>query len=81
MFGTFQKEIDEEKIVYGLTKQPEDTGALNIIFHEFKALLADVKRAPKLTDKIKYFLYPPGWSHDGSTQTAKAMQRQLLNTP
>ncbi|MNY29631.1 hypothetical protein D3C86_1636830 [compost metagenome] len=78
MFGTFQKEIDEEKIIYGLTKQPEDTGAVNIIFHEFKALLADVKRASKLTDKIKYFLYPPGWSHDGSTQTARVMQRQLL---
>ncbi|WP_316817776.1 sterol desaturase family protein [Pedobacter nyackensis] len=80
MFGTFQPEIKEEKIVYGLTKQPEDTGAVNIIFHEFKALLADVKRAPKLTDKIKYFLYPPGWSHDGSTQTARVMQRQLLKS-
>lgn len=79
MFGTFQKEIETEEITYGLTKQPEDTGAVNIIFHEFKALLADVKKAPRLTDKIKYFLYPPGWSHDGSTQTARAMQRELLN--
>lgn len=76
-FGTFQKEIDEEKIVYGLTKQPEDTGAVNIIFHEFKALMADVKKAPRLLDKIKYFIYPPGWSHDGSTQTARVLQRQL----
>ncbi|MNK25006.1 Fatty acid hydroxylase superfamily protein [compost metagenome] len=77
IFGTFQKEVDEEKIVYGLTKQPEDTGAVNIIFHEFKALIADVRKAPKLLDKIKYFIYPPGWSHDGSTQTARVLQRQL----
>ncbi|WEK18778.1 MAG: sterol desaturase family protein [Candidatus Pedobacter colombiensis] len=79
IFGTFQKEIEEEEIAYGLTKQPEDTGAVNIIFHEFKALIADVKKAPKFMDKIKYFIYPPGWSHDGSTQTAKVMQRELLN--
>lgn len=78
LFGTFQKEVDEEEIIYGLTKQPEDTGAVNIIFHEFRALMADVKKAPRLIDKIRYFIYPPGWSHDGSTQTAKVMQRQLL---
>jgi sterol desaturase/sphingolipid hydroxylase (fatty acid hydroxylase superfamily) len=78
IFGTFQKEIDEEEITYGLNKQPEDTGVVNIIFHEFKALMADVRKAPKLTDKIKYFLYPPGWSHDGSTQTASVLKRELL---
>jgi sterol desaturase/sphingolipid hydroxylase (fatty acid hydroxylase superfamily) len=78
IFGTFQKELPEEDVIYGLTKQPEDTGAVNIIFHEFKALMADVKKAPRLIDKIKYFIYPPGWSHDGSTQTARVMQRQLM---
>ena len=78
MFGTFQAEVPEEEIAYGLTKQPEDTGAVNIIFHEFRALIADAKRAPNFKDKLKYFLYPPGWSHDGSTQTARAMQRELL---
>lgn len=78
LFGTFQKEVDEEEIIYGLTKQPEDTGAVNIIFHEFRALIADVKKAPRLIDKIRYFIYPPGWSHDGSTQTAKVMQQQQL---
>lgn len=78
MFGTFQEELDSENVTYGLTKQPEDLGAVNIIFHEFKALFADVKKAHKLTDKIKYLIYPPGWSHDGSTQTARVMQRELL---
>jgi len=78
IFGTFQEELAEEDVIYGLTKQPQDTGAMNIIFHEFKALMADVKRAPRIIDKIRYFIYPPGWSHDGSTQTAKVMQRELL---
>lgn len=77
IFGTFQAEIPEEEIKYGLTKQPEDSGPVNIIFHEFIALYADVKKAPTFKDKLKYIFYPPGWSHDGSTQTARIMQRQL----
>lgn len=78
IFGTFQEEIPEERITYGLTKQPEDTGAVNIVFHEFIALYRDVKNAPAFTDKLKYICYPPGWSHDGSTQTARIMQEELI---
>lgn len=77
IFGTFQEEVAEEEIKYGLTTQPEDVGPVNIIFHEFIALYADVKKAPTFKDKLKYIFYPPGWSHDGSTQTARVMQRQL----
>jgi sterol desaturase/sphingolipid hydroxylase (fatty acid hydroxylase superfamily) len=77
IFGTFQAEVPEEEIKYGLTKQPEDSGPVNIIFHEFIALYADVKKAPTFKDKLKYIFYPPGWSHDGSTQTARVMQREL----
>ncbi len=77
MFGTFQAELEEDKIKYGLTTQPTDTGAVNIIFHEFIALTADVKKAPTFMDKIKYIINPPGWSHDGSTKIAKIMQQEL----
>lgn len=77
LFGTFQAELPKDKIIYGLTHQPEEMGPVNIVFHEFKAMLADVKRAPGWSDKMKYMLYPPGWSHDGSTQTAKIMQQKL----
>lgn len=80
MFGTFQEELPEDKIVYGLTHQPEDTGPVNIVFHEFKAMAADMKRAPGWINKLRYALYPPGWSHDGSTQTAKVLQEELKKT-
>jgi len=75
MFGTFQDENLPEPIKYGLTHQPEDTGAVNIIFHEWKALVHDVKKAPGLKNKLGYLFNPPGWSHDGSTQTARVLQR------
>jgi len=77
MFGTFQEELPEDEVVYGLTHQPEDTGPVNIVFHEFKAMTADVKRAPGFKNKLRYMFNPPGWSHDGSTQVAKVMQQEL----
>lgn len=77
MFGTFQEELPEDEVVYGLTHQPEDTGPVNIVFHEFKAMTADVKRAPGFKNKLGYMFNPPGWSHDGSTQVAKVMQQEL----
>lgn len=77
IFGTFQAEIAEEEIAYGLTHQPEDMGPLNIVFHEFKAIKADVEKAPGWKNKLFYLIKPPGWSHDGSTQVAKVMQREL----
>lgn len=76
-FGTFQEELPEDAIKYGLTTQPTDTGPVNIIFHEFIALKNDVKKAPRFIDKLKYILNPPGWSHDGSTKIAKVMQEEL----
>ena len=51
-------------------------GPVNIIFHEWKALISDVKHAPGFRNKVGYLLNPPGWSHDGSTQTARVLQRE-----
>ncbi|WP_374951029.1 sterol desaturase family protein [Mucilaginibacter sp.] len=75
MFGTFYEEHPAEPVKYGLTHQPKDTGPVNILFHEWKALIYDARMAPGWRNKVKYFLMPPGWSHDGRTQTAKVMQQ------
>ena len=76
LFGTFREENLPEPIKYGLTHQPEYTGPVNILFHEWKALLRDVKHAPGFKNKLLYFFNPPGWSHDGSSQTARVLQRE-----
>lgn len=76
LFGTFHAEDLPEPVKYGLTKQPEKTDTVNIIFHEWQALIADVKKAPGFNNKLKYLFNPPGWSHDGSTQTARVLQKQ-----
>lgn len=79
-FGTFQEELPEDEVKYGLTSQPKDTGAFNIIFHEFIALKNDIKNAPSIKDKIRYLINPPGWSHDGRSKVAKILQQELKET-
>ena len=74
LFGTFARE--DEKVVYGLTKDIETFNLVKIGFHEFAAIGRDVARAPTLAAKLGYVLAPPGWSHDGSTQTAGQLQRR-----
>ncbi|KAG4080412.1 hypothetical protein HA402_013870 [Bradysia odoriphaga] len=77
MFGTFQEELADDKVKFGLVKDLENRGPVNIIFHEFIAISQDMKKTDSLLDKLKYLLYAPGWSHDGQSQTTRDLQRQL----
>ncbi len=76
LFGTFSKELDEEKPIYGLTKNIERNDTMYVATHEYQAIWRDVQRAEKWSDKLKYIFYPPGWSHDGSDQRAKTLRKQ-----
>lgn len=77
LFGTFSKEMDEEKPVFGLTTNITDHSVANVATHEYKAIWRDVKRAPTFSAKLKYIFYPPGWSHDGPDQRAKTLRKQM----
>jgi sterol desaturase/sphingolipid hydroxylase (fatty acid hydroxylase superfamily) len=73
LFGSFAPEV--EHVVYGLTTDIQTRNPLRIGFHDFAAIGRDVARAPGLIAKLGYLFAPPGWSHDGSTQTATQLQR------
>jgi sterol desaturase/sphingolipid hydroxylase (fatty acid hydroxylase superfamily) len=78
IFGTFADEIPNEKIHYGLTKPLERPHhPTEIIFHEWKALGKDLKKSTSWKHKLKYMFMPPGWSHDGSSQTAKELRKTM----
>jgi sterol desaturase/sphingolipid hydroxylase (fatty acid hydroxylase superfamily) len=79
LFGTFAPEA--ERVVYGLTKDIDTYNLARISFHEFAAIGRDVARAPGLAAKLGYLLAPPGWSHDGSSQTATQLQRAARQRP
>ena len=77
-FGSFQEEIPEEPVKYGLTKSMEKPfHPIQIVFHEWDAIRKDMKKKLPLITKIKYLFMPPGWSHDGSTQTARQLREKL----
>ena len=78
IFGTFQEELDEEPVKYGLTKSIEKTNnPFRLIFHEWQTIGKDMKKNISFFTKLKYLFMPPGWSHDGSTQTANEMRKKL----
>ncbi|AFK05344.1 fatty acid hydroxylase [Emticicia oligotrophica DSM 17448] len=79
MFGTFQEEIDELPIRYGLTYPLEDRGPVNIVFHAWKDLWNDLKKPSSFMTKLKLLFMPPGWSPDGSTKTSKQLREELVS--
>ncbi len=79
IFGTFQEEMEIDPVKYGLTKRLENPYHLSkIIFHEWKNLSGDLRKKIPVSVKLKYLIMPPGWSHDGSSKTAKELRRELL---
>jgi len=62
MFGTFEPE--GEKVVFGVTKPPLTNTPGDMVLHEFRNMIADVKRAPDFRSKMMYIFGPPGWSHE-----------------
>lgn len=62
LFGTYQEELSEEPVRYGLTKRIEDRGPVNIVLHEWRDMWRDVKssRLPWFR-RLGYILRGPGW--------------------
>ena len=72
-FGTFQRELDGERIRYGIVKQLGSFNLLWGVFHEWVGIARDVWAAP-WRHKLSYLWRAPGWSHDGSRDTSDAIR-------
>ena len=72
LFGTFTPEM--KTVRYGLTENLNAPHLLHLVFHEWRSIWEDVKKASRWRDKIRYVLGPPGWSHDSSKKTSKQLQ-------
>lgn len=59
LFGTFAPE--RVPVHYGLRKSFHSRNPFRIAFHEWAALLRDVRRTPRWRHKLRYFLMPPDW--------------------
>jgi sterol desaturase/sphingolipid hydroxylase (fatty acid hydroxylase superfamily) len=76
LFGTFRPEKELIKPVYGLTKNIGSFHPTDVVFHEWKAIGEDFKKAPDWKSKMSYVFGPPGWSHDGSRLTSKQLREK-----
>lgn len=79
LFGTFQEEVDEDPVVYGLTKNPEDRGPINMVMHEWVDIWRDAtQKGLTFQQRLGYIFNPPGWSHDGSKLTSDQLRNQMF---
>lgn len=76
MFGTFSEETNAEKPLYGLTNNINSYHPVTVATHEYASIIKDIKRARKLSDKLKYIFFAPGWSHDGEDKRAKTLRKK-----
>jgi sterol desaturase/sphingolipid hydroxylase (fatty acid hydroxylase superfamily) len=77
IFGTFQEELSEVPTHYGLTKRLDSPSLKTTIFHEWKEIGKDFSQPIDIKTKLKYLFKAPGWSHNGSRQTTKQLQKEL----
>jgi sterol desaturase/sphingolipid hydroxylase (fatty acid hydroxylase superfamily) len=77
IFGTFSPELTSEKPVYGLTENIKSQHPAQVATHEYQAILNDIGKTNKLSEKLKYIFYAPGWSHYGEDKRAKTLRKQL----
>ena len=77
LFGSFQPE--EERPIYGLTKNIESYNPALIAFKTWGELFKKAYTSGSLKNGLHYFIKPPGWSHDGSSKTTAQLRKDVKN--
>jgi sterol desaturase/sphingolipid hydroxylase (fatty acid hydroxylase superfamily) len=75
LFGSYIPEQKSEACRYGLVKPVTFHNPVRIVFHEWIALLRDLKTARSVRDVFGYLFAPPGWRADGNGSTTADMRR------
>ena len=80
LFGTFQAELDTEKVKYGLTANINTHNPIKIAFHEWISMLKDASmKKVSLVNRLKYLVKSPGWRHDGSGVNSNDLKKEWLD--
>lgn len=79
LFGTFQPELENEKVVYGLVTNIYTYNPVKIAFIEWLHLFKDAFSGQKsFKDRLFYLIKPPGWKHDGSGKISDDLRAEWL---
>jgi sterol desaturase/sphingolipid hydroxylase (fatty acid hydroxylase superfamily) len=74
LFGTFAQEVASDPPRYGIVHQLDTFNPLKIAFHEWLAILSDLRNARTWRERWLYLFGPPGWSADGSRTTSRSIR-------
>ncbi|WCO03343.1 sterol desaturase family protein [Psychroserpens ponticola] len=78
-FGTFQPELDEEKVVYGLVTNINTYNPIKIAFIEWLNMFKDAFLGRKsLKNRLLYMIKSPGWKHDGTGKVSNDLREEWL---
>ena len=81
IFNTFQPELVEEKVNYGLTKNIHTFNPIKIAFLEWLYMFKDAFGGKKsIKNRLLYLIKPPGWKHDGNGKVAKELREEWLTS-
>ncbi|WP_452231259.1 MULTISPECIES: sterol desaturase family protein [unclassified Lacinutrix] len=81
LFGTFQPELKEEKVVYGLVSNINTYNPVKIAFIEWINMFKDAFSGKKtLKNRMLYFIKPPGWKHDGTGKLSGDLREEWLKS-
>mgnify|MGYP000041220824 FL=1 len=79
LFGTFQPELKEEKVAYGLTTNINTFNPFKIAFAEWASIFKTVIYSKtSFLNKLKYLSKPPGWQHDNLGKLSKDIRKEWL---
>lgn len=73
LFSTFYKE--RKQPVYGLTENINSYNPLIVAASEWGKLYKDITNTDSLQNKFRYLFNPPGWRAEGTSKTAKQLQK------
>ncbi|PIA77767.1 C-5 sterol desaturase [Gaetbulibacter sp. 4G1] len=80
-FDTFQPELKDEKVIYGLVKNINTYNPIKIAFIEWINMFKDVFSGKKsINSRLLYFIKPPGWKHDGSGKISDDLRKEWLDS-
>ena len=74
IFGTFQRELPEEPVRYGITENIDSHHPWHIAWHEYRNIWQELKQPLSFRKKLGLLFGPPGWQPDGNHKTAKALR-------
>lgn len=75
LFGTFTPE--EERPLYGLRENIESFNPAVVALSTWGKLFDKAFKSGSIYQGIRYFLMPPGWSHDKQTKTTAELRKEL----